>query len=129
MIEAVLSNISRTIDGGQTTALNIGFIQQSILETLPTYLQFLRELGIHPPVWCFLTLMKMKSLTILRSGHIDQPPIDREILYLPEAMIDDLSTDALTPLKPLFDMVWNAAGWDESLNATPNGSSGPWKRR
>jgi len=38
------------------------------------------------------------------------PPIDRDILYLPEALIDDLSVNVLTILRPLFDMIWNRLG-------------------
>jgi hypothetical protein len=37
-------------------------------------------------------------------------------VYLPEALIDDLSADVTTILKPLVDMIWNAAGIDQSPN-------------
>lgn len=123
MIEAVLSNVTRPISGGQTTILCIGTIQEALLASLLTYLQSLHGLGIHDPVWCFLTLTRMKGVVIRVEGsYVEMPPIDREILYLPETMIDDLSVEALTVLKPLFDMIWNAAGFEESLNVTMNGT-------
>jgi hypothetical protein len=38
-------------------------------------------------------------------------PIDRDILFLPELEITDLNvTDPDELLRPLFDMLWNAAG-------------------
>ncbi len=123
VIEAVLSNVTRPISGGQTTILCIGTIQEALLASLLTYLQSLHGLGIHDPVWCFLTLTRMKGVVIRVEGsYVEMPPIDREILYLPETMIDDLSVEALTVLKPLFDMIWNAAGFEESLNVTMNGT-------
>jgi hypothetical protein len=76
-----------------------------------------KELGIHPPIWCFLTLTGVKGTAIGRAaGFARSYPVDRDILYLPEALIDDLSTDTLTVLKPLLNMVWNASGLDQSPN-------------
>jgi hypothetical protein len=127
VIEAVLSGISRSISEGKITALNIATIQQALLSALPNYLQFFQGLGIHAPISCFITLTQMKGIVLLLEGnYVETPPIDRATLYLPEATIEDLAIDARGFLRPLFDMIWNAAGWDESYDVTINGTT-RWK--
>jgi hypothetical protein len=120
VIEAVMSNITCPRKNGDGKLLYIGLIQESLLSSLPEYMQNLSKLGIHPPIWCFLTLTRTKGLGILPPNVFDEkPPIDRDVLYLPEILIEDLATDAIKVLKPLFDMIWNAAGWEKSYNVTP----------
>lgn len=45
-------------------------------------------------------------------------PIDRDVLSLPEVVIEDLEYEDQAPklLKPCFDAVWNACGFAGSLN-------------
>lgn len=47
--------------------------------------------------------------------------IDRDYLLLPEIVIDGFSADSATILCPMFDLVWNASGFDRSFNFDANG--------
>ena len=91
-------------------------IERELCRGLGDYLGVLRSLGVQPPIWCFLTLAKVKGVHIAdqsdrTSGSPQKPPIDREVLYLPEALIEDLATEPATVLGPLLEMIWNAAGY------------------
>ncbi|MBU7009184.1 MAG: hypothetical protein HXS46_00730 [Theionarchaea archaeon] len=42
--------------------------------------------------------------------------IDRDVLALPEIMIENYDIIARDILKPCFDSIWNACGFPRSLN-------------
>ena len=42
--------------------------------------------------------------------------IDREILLLPETIVESYETKAEKILRPCFDSIWNACGFPKSLN-------------
>jgi hypothetical protein len=87
-----------------------------------------REIGVQTPLWCFLTLIGVKGATIPYVDYIGGPHqvIDRDVLALPEQVVDDLSVDSSTILRPLFDLVWNASGFARSRNFD---DSGKWVGR
>ncbi|MBI4383966.1 MAG: hypothetical protein HY579_08025 [Nitrospinae bacterium] len=43
------------------------------------------------------------------------------MLMLPDAWVDDFDEKAETVLRPLFDMVWQACGWPQSLSYNDKG--------
>lgn len=95
-------------------------LEQEAVDYMKCHFQFFNNLGIHPPIWCFVTLSNVKDALIWYRDALrttDQSrPIDREILDLPELRIDDFSVDPQVLLKPLIDIMWNAGGWKESPN-------------
>lgn len=69
------------------------------------------------------TLTGVKGASIPTASHFVNggSEIDRDVLLLPESVIDDLTTDATQFLRPLFDLVWNAAGFARSYNFDEGG--------
>jgi hypothetical protein len=53
--------------------------------------------------------------------RFDQVPIDKDVLLLPERLLDQLNEDGANSLKPMFDMIWNAAGWPRCMNYNEKG--------
>lgn len=87
-----------------------------------TILTSMREIGIAPPVWCLMSLTGVKGARIPVEGYFrdEYRSIDRDVLMLPECVIDDLQADAVKILKPMFDLVWNASGYAQSFNFNAN---------
>jgi hypothetical protein len=52
--------------------------------------------------------------------------LDRELISLPEVVIDEYTANIARALHPVFDMVWNAFGYEESRNYDEHGN---WKGR
>ena len=46
--------------------------------------------------------------------------IDRDILQLPEVIIESYDVRAADVLKPFFDSIWNACGFKKSFNYNDN---------
>jgi hypothetical protein len=45
------------------------------------------------------------------AGWSDTGPLNREILTLPELYIDNFRTDVPALMRPVFNMLWNAFGF------------------
>ena len=52
-------------------------------------------------------------------------PIDRDRLILPDRLAESLDFDAACFLRPCFDQIWNACGYDRSENYDEKGNWRP----
>ena len=78
-----------------------------------------RNLKIEPPLFVSLSIIEVKDYIMgynwgfgREFGH----SIDKDTLIIPEVMIESFDIDLFQIMKPIFDTVWNAAGYPRSLN-------------
>src|SRR5271157_1039613 len=116
IIEAALDSIHFESNGHAFLATS--FYERNLLRNLSLYLEGYKWLSIRTPIWALLTLTGVKGVSILPPhGYVDIPfPIDRDILYLPEIVIEDPDQPVAELLRPAFDLIWNAAGLMRDLN-------------
>jgi hypothetical protein len=100
--------------------------EQMLMQEMQDILLIYKSLGIEPPVMISLALLGVKNyymgVTNFAERRFDNIHyIDRDNLILPEIVLQDLSQEPHTILRPLFDAVWNACGWYGSLNYDENG--------
>jgi len=48
--------------------------------------------------------------------------IDRDILLLPEVLVDEFSAETPQVLRPAFDALWQACGFERSQNYDASGN-------
>lgn len=129
-VELVDNSILNSSTDGNLVIPSLSF-ESEILKSVPRILQFQEQLGIEPPIMLFLTLVGVKgyvmgmpsrvAFSIPTSQLIHE--IDRDILDIPEIVIENYSLDKLSSLlKPLFDTVWNASGRAESIYYDESGN-------
>ncbi len=114
IIEAVQALNTRSKDG--KTLFSISY-EKDLIRSLPGYLSTLKSLNIDLPILLFLTLVGVKGCSI----HVDSQrfwrdevhTIDRDILLLPEILIERYDLSARDILKPCFDSIWNACGFEK----------------
>ena len=91
-----------------------------LLKSLTEYLNLLKELGVNMPIVIFLTLIGAKDWEIgvdrMKFGGDEYYKIDRDILQLPETIIESYDTEPKDILRPMFDLIWNACGYKRSYN-------------
>ncbi|MDW8022595.1 MAG: ATP-binding protein [Nitrososphaerota archaeon] len=97
--------------------------EQELIKSLTEYLSILKILEVEPPVFIFLTLLGVKgySMAVDSSRAYEAHSIDRDILMLPEVVIESYDVDPKDILKPCFDSIWNACGFPRSLNYNMKG--------
>ena len=120
-VEAVNSSIL----GGQPSKLIPStYYEQEIEASLGSIQGFLRKRNVEPPLALLLSLTGVRGLSMARDirwmaqrAHT----IDRDLLLLPEVIIDEYDKTAAENLTPLFLMIWQAAGFDRNYNYDQQG--------
>jgi hypothetical protein len=99
--------------------------EKDLINSLQRYLPVQKNIGVELPIVIMLTLLGVSGSTIdvySPFGIMKPHKIDRDDLLVPEVMIE--SFDLIKPakvMKPVFDAIWNAAGWPRSLNYNEEG--------
>ncbi len=95
------------------------YFEEETISAARRYLRALSTLGLDGPVLIFVSLLGVQGYVMgvsQRFFSTDQYPIDRDLLEVPEVLVEDLGKDPAGVLRPAFDAVWNAAGWHGSTN-------------
>ena len=113
---------------GQLTIPSVAY-EQELIKSFTDYFALLKTLNVEPPIFLFLSLLGVKGYSMAVSnryfGFHDSYTIDRDILLLPEVMIERHDIKAEKVLKPCFDSIWNACGFPRSLNYNEAGEWAP----
>jgi hypothetical protein len=135
IVEVVdVSTLDPWIDGKRVIPSAV--FEHETIETCQNTLQFQQQLGINPPLFIFLTLLGVRGYTMAVSQEVTgralryqyAREIDRDVLLIPEVMVENLPVDNMpTLLRPMFDATWNAAGWPRSMNYDEKGTWA-WQR-
>jgi hypothetical protein len=80
----------------------------------------MKEIDARPPVYPFLSIVGGRVCRAytgsLFSDVTSYPQLKRDPLTLSEIVIDDLTTEFQAAIKPLYNRLWNAFGFPESLS-------------
>jgi len=98
--------------------------EEDLIASLSRFCSFLKLIEIDLPCFIFMTLLGIKGYSIEPNGPsriMKNHPIDRDILIIPEVIIENLDAEADEILHPIFDTIWNACGFERSLNYDSNG--------
>jgi hypothetical protein len=87
-----------------------------LIKSLRDYLNLAKELGVNMPIVVFLTLIGVKDWKMGVNDSYLPYKIDRDILQLPETIIYSFDTKPKDILRPMFDIIWNACGYERSFN-------------
>lgn len=104
--------------------------ERELLEALPRLLSIQKQIGVEPPLFVMLSLLGVQGYTMgvdrsqYRSDEVY--PIERDVLNIPEVVVEDFDCDPAKTMKPVFDAIWNAAGLPRSMNYD---ESGNWIRQ
>lgn len=102
-------------------------IEDELISALNSYLKAEKSLGFEPPIFAMISLLGVKDYTMAPLSKRFTPhksEIDRDLLILPDILVEDYTSDASRLLRPAFDAMWQATGfigspsYDESGNRT-----------
>jgi hypothetical protein len=118
-IEAVTPDLVK--DG----VIRIKWFEERLIKTTQTYLTLLKDLDVTAPLMLNLTLLGVKGHKLKSSEHVvdvraERSAIDRDDLLIPGQLIQSFEEKPERVLHSSFDAVWNAAGFDKSLNYDEN---------
>jgi len=96
---------------GAQPRLNSKDLIYDMVEHLPKALNVQKELGVQSPVFLMLSLINVKEYGLTHTNVFQ--PLERAVLQLPEEICETFDVDAKAVLRPSFDMIWNAAGYEQ----------------
>jgi hypothetical protein len=111
----------RILDGDPQRGGFYGWsVEVNVLQAVTRWQQHVWPvLGMAGPVAFSLTLSGVKGWKVLpvnsdRFFGDHKETLDRDVVMLPELVVQDLATPVPAMLQPLFDLMWNCGGWAKS---------------
>lgn len=102
--------------------------EEKLLQALPRYLGVQKQLGVELPLFLMVSLLGVSGYTMYVDSMVffhdiyEYHPIDRDALLVPEMLVENYESDPTEVMKPIFDAIWNAAGWPRSMNYDNEGN-------
>jgi hypothetical protein len=89
-----------------------------IIKHVEEFLRIQQEMDVQTPVLVMLTLSGVKGLPLIPPPNTPRPPnrFDRDLIFLPECVIDDFDASVAIALRDTFDALYQAAGAPRSPN-------------
>jgi len=90
-----------------------------LMKSLREFMILLNELGVSVPIVVSMTLIGIKDweMSVDEMSSLDEAyKIDRDVLQLPETIIESYNMKPEDILRPMFNLIWNACGYERSFN-------------
>lgn len=99
--------------------------EEELIRATGSYLKLLPQIGVESPLILMLSMIGVKGFRMATGPRFmfrsRVPVIDRDVLLLPEIVLDSLSGEPASILRPIFDSVWQSAGFNGSFNYNKDG--------
>jgi hypothetical protein len=95
-------------------------LEKDVIEKLVYYVSSLKHLRVDAPFAVMISLLGVRGY---KMGPQETALIhgvgrfDRDLILVPEVLLESFDTDITHAMKQPFDIVWNAAGWACSIKA------------
>jgi hypothetical protein len=110
-IEAVDTRVLVNRDASKLLAAPV--LEKELMEALGRCLRLYKDIRVEPPVFVLPALLGVRGYFVPFGEFNDtQGEFDRDNLVLPDDLVDDVSADPATVLRPAFDAMWQASGWE-----------------
>jgi hypothetical protein len=128
IIEAVTTKFINLI-ASETNILPISSFERECFNALKSYFSYYRAINVDFPVFLFVTLVNYKGFSLGVGDYISQVinphTIDRDFIAIPEVLVEPNQINYHQILRPIFDSIWNACGFERCLHYDENGSYKP----
>jgi hypothetical protein len=113
---------------GEDLRISGHWLVKNIIESLTVNLQQLEALGVGEPMVVSLAFLGVEQYSLethneVSRNHGTAAKIPRFVL--PDVLIDGAAWDAKSELRGVFDVLWNAFGFEECTVYNPDGSLRP----
>jgi len=89
------------------------FLEDIIIGYLEYCLRKMDSIGIEPPVCIMLSLLAVSEYKMYRNDETPTEKFEKDILTVPELLIEKFDIDVPKQMKPIFDIIWNSVGLSE----------------
>lgn len=109
-------------------SLSSQWLEAGFIKFVAACLTLLTEMGVQPPVYIGLGLLRVKGARMYRPDrffHDNNDWIDKDTLLVPTVTSETLTEDAGRLIRPALDAIWQASGMIGSPNYNDDGDWAP----
>ncbi len=120
-VEGALLSIGALASDNGRRYMPLQEFEKMIPEFISEMLKILKHQNVPPPVYIFVTLVGVKGYEapsgrgMMWFSEARPAKIDRDVLTLPESIVDDYEADVHDLMSNAIDSLWNACGYQSSL--------------
>ena len=100
-------------------------LEGELIKALRDYLSVLNALNIKLPIFVFISLLGVNGYSMAHDKPLFlseyESYVDRDVLLIPEVVVESYDIEPEKVLRPCFDSIWNASGYARSLNYDEEG--------
>lgn len=99
-------------------------LEERIISGVARILAVQESLEVALPLVVLVSVMGVRGYKLTPAKPLlvlEEHSIDRDTLFLPEVVVQEMPFDPAKELKPIFDALWNAGGWPKSLSYDAEG--------
>jgi len=129
-VESVFARITFPGNSGEK-GIAVVDIERDLIRAMKSYLGGLRDLNVAAPFEVMVSMLGVKGAIIADgdSWHMyRRTPIDRDVALLPDVLVEEHGVDVPMVLRPVFDAMWNAGGYERSMSYDDTGQWNPKRR-
>jgi hypothetical protein len=92
-------------------------IEGGLLEVVDSYFKNLQRLGVEPPFYVSIALLGVRGYVLATQNHFyyaARRPLRRDTLVFPEVLSEVPNPTPNLLLRPIFDLLWQAFGYQKS---------------
>lgn len=95
--------------------------EQRMMSDLTKYLRTLSALGIGLPLVLMVALLGVRGCRMVVGGD-ETTSIDRDAVLIPDVAVEESTTEPGAALRPVFDAIWQACGFERSWSYDKEGN-------
>lgn len=118
-LEVYTAAFMKKQDQNGVRPLLAGLCEKLAISYLQKYFSFAQKFPLEPPVVVYLSFLGVQGASMGGPHGYDFDMVnvnrfDRDEILLPPIVLDDLGSDLPKLFRPIFDMLWQSAGWPGS---------------
>jgi hypothetical protein len=116
IIEAICT-VGAVNENGQIY-IPVSSVEWTLIWAFDEYKNNLARLGVEPPVYVFVSILGTKDLSLVTQQRFSfrAPKQRKDVILLPEIIVNDMTVRAELVLRSTFDLFWNAYGYPKSFS-------------
>lgn len=126
MIEALCENILYPYFSSNEYKINSRDVEKELIDGIKSYVVLLKEMAIICPIAVSINLLNISKYVFIGNdrGVSSRDQYNHPILETPIAVINSFEDNIEQVLRPSFDAIWNAYGYNKSPNFDSEGNWG-----
>ena len=97
-------------------------LEREVMDGLAKCMDALQSLEVLPPLFVMLSFLGVKGHILYKANVVGGAPIDRDVVILPEQLIESYDDPVATILHTIFDSMWQASGVSQCPNYDQSGN-------